>query len=92
MIKPLHDNVVLKKDEAAKEKKTASGIILTDTKDNTPSYARVIAKGEKCETTIEVGSQVVYKEYTGTKVKLEDEEYIIVAEEDILAVIEEGGE
>ena len=88
MIKPLHDNVVLKKDKAAKETKTASGIILTEKKQNTPSYARVVALGKKCKTDIEVGDQVVYKEYSGTKVELDDEKYIIVEEEDILAVLE----
>lgn len=88
MIKPLHDNVVLKKDKVEKETKTASGIILTEKKQNTPSYARVVALGEDCKAAIQVGDQVVYKEYSGTKIELDDENYIIIAEEDILAVLE----
>lgn len=88
MIKPLHDNVVLKKDKVEKEKKTASGIILTDTNKNVPSYARIIALGKDCKADISVGDQVVYKEYSGTKLKLDDEEYIVIEEEDILAVLE----
>ncbi len=91
MIKPLHDNVVLKKDPVDKEKKSAGGIILTENKENTPSMARVVAKGEKCEADFGVGDQVVYKEYSGTKVTVDDEEYIILEEEDVLAVVE-GGE
>lgn len=87
MLKPLHDNVVLKKEKAEKETKTASGIILTDSNKNVPSYAIVVAKGEDCKAAINVGDKVVYKEYSGTKVKLDDEEYIIIEEEDILAIM-----
>ena len=93
MLKPLHDNVILKKEEV--EKKTASGIILTDSSAKEPAVARVIAVGEGTEldgklkpVCVQVNDQVVYKEYAGTKLEYQSEEYLIVSEKDILAVIE----
>jgi len=65
MIKPLHDNVILKKDEV--ENKTSSGIILT--------------------TEIKENSKVVYKEYSGTNIKIDEVDYIVIEEKDILAYI-----
>lgn len=87
MLKPLHKNVILKKEIAEKETKTASGIILTDNSKNKPSYATVVAIGPESEAEIKVDDKVVYKEYSGTDVKLDEEEFIIVEDEDILAVI-----
>lgn len=86
MLKPLHKNVILKKEEA--EKKTASGIILTETEKQRPSVATVVAIGKDADAKIKENDQVVYKEYSGTKVKLDEVEYIIIEDEDILAVIE----
>lgn len=85
MLKPLHDNVILKKEEA--EKKTASGIILTDPKKDLPSVATVVSVGPDCKAEIKEHDQVVFKEYSGTKVKIDDVEYIIIEDEDILAVM-----
>ena len=87
MLKPIHKNVILKKEKAEKETKTASGIILTDNSKNKPSYATVVAIGPESEAEIKVDDKVVYKEYSGTDVKLDEEEFIIVEDEDILAVI-----
>lgn len=87
MLKPLRKNVILKKEKAEKETKTASGIILTDNSKNKPSYATVVAIGPESEAEIKVDDKVVYKEYSGTDVKLDEEEFIIVEDEDILAVI-----
>ena len=87
MLKPLQKNVILKKEKAEKETKTASGIILTDNSKNKPSYATVVAIGPESEAEIKVDDKVVYKEYSGTDVKLDEEEFIIVEDEDILAVI-----
>ena len=84
MLKPLHDNVILKKEEAAK--KTASGIILTGAGEKTPSNASVVAIGPDCKAELKEHDQVVYKEYSGTKVNVDDVTYIILKEEDILAV------
>lgn len=93
MLKPLHDNVVLKKDKI--EKKTASGIILSGDAKEQPSFATVIACGEGTRVegelvlmTVKVGDKVVYKKYSTTEFKFEDEEYLIIAEKDILAVLD----
>lgn len=87
MLKPLHDNVVLKKEKIEKETKTASGIILTEKDKKTPSYATVVAIGPKCKADIKEMDKVVYKEYSGTNVTIDNEEFILVEDEDILAVI-----
>lgn len=86
MLKPLNKNVILKKEE--EEKKTASGIILTESAKDQPSVATVVAIGKECEAKLNEGDKVVFKEYSGTKVKMDDVNYIIIEDEDILAVIE----
>lgn len=86
MLKPLHKNVILKKEE--EEKKTASGIILTEASKDKSSIASVVAIGKDADVKIKENDRVVYKEYSGTKVKLDNVEYIIIEDEDILAVIE----
>lgn len=93
MLKPLHDNVVLKKEKA--EKKTASGIILTGDVKEQPSFATVLAVGEgqmidgkRVAPTVKVGDKVVFKKYSTTEFKFEEEEYLLIAEKDILAIVE----
>jgi len=93
MLKPLHDNVVLKKEKV--EKKTASGIILTGDVKEQPSFAEVIAVGEgalvdgkRVSPSVKVGDKVVYKKYSTTEFKFEDEEFLIIQEKDILAIID----
>ena len=91
---PLSDRVVLKQKEA--EEKTVSGIILSGQAKEKPQQAEVIAvgpggivDGEKVEMNVKVGQMVIYSKYAGTDVKLGDEEYTIVRQSDILAVVEE---
>ena len=91
---PLSDRVVLKQKEA--EEKTASGIILSGQAKEKPQQAEVIAvgpggivDGEKVEMNVKVGQMVIYSKDAGTDVKLGDEEYTIVRQSDILAVVEE---
>lgn len=86
MLKPLHDQVILKKEEV--EKKTTSGIILTTETKKLPSIGKVIAKGPKCESEIQANDKVVYKEYSGTSITVNDEDFIVIKEEDILAIVE----
>ncbi len=86
MLRPLNNNVVLRKEAA--EKKTASGIILTESAKDKPSIATVVAVGKDCEAKLKENDKVVYKEYSGTKVKMDEVEYIIIEDEDILAVVE----
>lgn len=93
MLKPLHDNVVLKKEKV--EQKTASGIILTGDVKEEPDYATVVAVGDgavvdgkKVPVTVKVGEKVVFKKYSTTDFKFEEEEYLVINEKDILAIIE----
>ena len=90
---PLGDRVVLKQVEA--EDTTKSGLILTTSAQEKPQEAEVIAVGpggmvDGKEVTMQVkpGDKVIYSKYAGNEVKLEGEEYIIVRQNDILAVVE----
>ena len=90
---PLGDRVVLKQCEA--EEMTKSGIILTGSAQEKPQEAEVVAVGpggmvDGKEVTMQVkeGDKVIYSKYAGNEVKLEGNEYIIVKQNDILAVVE----
>ena len=90
---PLSDRVVLKQLEA--EEKTKSGIILASGSQEKPQEAEVIAVGpggmvDGKEVTMQVkeGQKVIYSKYAGTEVKLEDETFIVVKQNDILAIVE----
>ena len=92
-LSPLGDRVVLKQLEA--EETTASGIILTGTAQEKPQEAEVIAvgpggmvDGKEVVMQVKEGQKVIYSKYAGTEVKLEGQEYIIVRQNDILAVVE----
>ncbi|MBR1862804.1 MAG: co-chaperone GroES [Ruminococcus sp.] len=88
-IKPLQDRVVVKMAEA--EETTKSGIILTGSAKEKPEVAEVIEVGEgkkDVAMTVKKGDKVLLSKYSGTNVKLDGEEYIIVKMEDILAVVE----
>lgn len=90
---PLGDRVVLKQCE--KEETTKSGIILAAKAQEKPVTAEVIAvgpggmvDGKEVTMQVKVGDQVIYSKYAGNEVKLDDEEYVIVRQNDILAVVE----
>ena len=90
---PLGDRVVLKQTE--KEETTKSGIILAAKAQEKPVTAEVIAvgpggmvDGKEVTMQVKVGDKVIYSKYSGNEVKLGDEEYIIVRQNDILAVVE----
>ncbi len=90
---PLSDRVVLKQLEA--EEKTKSGIILASSAQEKPQEAEVIAvgpggvvDGKEVAMQVKVGQKVIYSKYSGTDVKLDGEEFIIVRQDDILAVVE----
>lgn len=88
-IKPLQDRVVVKMVEA--EETTKSGIILSGSAKEKPEVAEVFEVGPgKSDVTMEVkkGDKVLISKYSGTNVKLDGEEYIIVKMEDILAVVD----
>ena len=89
---PLGDRVVLKQLEA--EETTKSGIVLPGQAQEKPQQAEVIAVGpggvvvgKEVKMEVAVGDKVIYSKYAGTEVKLENEEYIVVKQGDILAVI-----
>ena len=92
-LKPLADRVVVKKLEA--EEKTAGGIVLPDTAKEKPQQAEVLAvgpgkldeKGTRQQMEVKVGDKVLFAKYSGTEVKIEGVEYIILTERDILAII-----
>ena len=90
---PLGDRVVLKQCEA--EEKTKSGIILASQSQEKPQEAEVVAvgpggmiDGKEVVMTVEIGQKVIYGRYSGTEVKLDGQEYIIVKQSDILAIVE----
>ena len=87
-IKPLQDRVVVKMTEA--EETTQGGIILTGSAKEKPEVAEVIEVGEgkkDVAMTVKKGDKVLLSKYSGTNVKLDGEEYIIVKMEDILAIV-----
>ena len=92
-IRPLADRVVIKKVEA--EEKTASGIILPGSAKEQPQMAQVIevgpggvVDGNEVKMEVSVGDKVIYSKYAGNEVKLDGQEYIILRQSDILAIIE----
>ncbi|MBR6045361.1 MAG: co-chaperone GroES [Ruminococcus sp.] len=88
-IKPLQDRVVLKMSEA--EETTKSGIILAGSAKEKPEIAIVVEVGEgkkDVAMTVKKGQKVLISKYSGTNVKLDGEEFIIVKMEDILAIVE----
>lgn len=92
-IKPLSDRVVLKTVEA--EETTKSGIILTSAAKEKPEIAEVVAvgpggkvDGNEVEMFVKVGDKVITAKYAGTEVKVDGEEYSIVRQSDILAIVE----
>ena len=92
-IRPLGDRGVIKKLEA--ESTTKSGIVLTGTAKEQPQEAEVMAvgpgavvDGKRVEMEVKVGDKILYSKYAGTDVKVAGEEYIILRQDDILAIVE----
>ena len=93
-VKPLFDRVVIKNVEA--EETTKSGLILSGSAKEKPQMAEVIAvgpggvvDGKEVVMNVKVGQKVIYSKYSGTDVKLGDDEYTVVRQNDILAIVEE---
>ena len=93
MIKPLGERVVI--EVAESDVKTASGIVLPDTAKEKPQKGMVVAvgagklldNGERAAMEVKVGDGVIFSKYSGSEVKVEGKDYLIVRESDILAVI-----
>ena len=93
-IKPLLDRVVLKQVE--QEEKTQSGILLPVTAKEKPAIAKVVAVGEggfvdgsEVKMLLKPGDKVLYSKYAGSEVKIENEEYIVIKQADVLAILED---
>lgn len=92
-LKPLADRVVVKKIEA--EEKTSGGIVLPDTAKEKPQQGEILAvgpgrmddKGARQPMEVKVGDKVLFAKYSGTEVKIDGVEYLILAERDILAIV-----
>ncbi len=92
-IKPLADRVVIKMQEA--EETTKSGIVLAGSAKEKPQIAEIIAvgpggniEGKEIDMYVKVGDKVITSKYSGTEVKIDGEEYTILRQDDILAVVE----
>ncbi len=93
-IRPLHDRVVIKRME--EERESAGGIIIPDTATEKPSKGEVIAvgngaindKGDVRPLDVKVGDTVLFGKYSGTEIKMDGEELLVMREDDIMAIIE----
>ena len=94
MVRPLHDRLIVKRLE--EEERTKGGIIIPDTAKEKPIEGRVIAVGEgkikkdgtKIPMEVKKGDRILFAKYGGTEVKLDGEEYLMMKEDDVLAIIE----
>ncbi|MBI5602374.1 MAG: co-chaperone GroES [Deltaproteobacteria bacterium] len=93
-IRPLHDRVIVQRLE--EEEKTKGGIIIPDSAKEKPQEGKVIAvgpgkileNGTKLALDVKVGDKILFGKYSGTEIKVEGEEFLMMREEDILGVIE----
>ncbi len=93
-LRPLHDRVIVKRME--EERMSAGGIVIPDSATEKPIRGEVLAvgngkileNGDKRELDIKVGDKILFGKYSGTEVKVEGEELLVMREEDIMAVIE----
>ena len=88
-IKPLGNRVVIKRVEA--EEKTASGIVLPGQAKEKPQMAEIVAVGpgtEEEKMEVKVGNTVIFSQYAGTEIKYQGEEYTILTQRDVLAIVE----
>ncbi|HEY8416706.1 MAG TPA: co-chaperone GroES [Limnochordales bacterium] len=94
-LQPLGDKVIVQPIE--QEERTVGGIYLPDTAKERPQQGKVIAvgpgrindKGQRIAMTVKAGDRVVYSKYAGTEVELDGQEYLILSESDILAILQE---
>ena len=94
MLKPIADRVIIKVEEEKEE--TIGGIVLASNAKEKPQTGSVIAIGDgavtesgtKLPMTVKVGDEVYYHKYSGTKVKFDGEDYLVLREKDIIAIVE----
>jgi len=93
-IRPLHDRLIVKRE--AEERKSPGGIVIPDTATEKPTFGKVIAvgKGKSLESgeirplDVKVGDKILFGKYSGTEVKMGGEEFVVMREEDVMAVVE----
>jgi chaperonin GroES len=93
-VRPLNDKILLKRSEA--ESKTKSGIVLPESAKEKPKRGKVIAigdgklldSGERAKFQVKVGDEVIFASYAGTEIKVDNEELLVLAEDEVLAVVE----
>ena len=93
-IRPLHDRVVVKREP--EERKSPGGIVIPDTANEKPTFGKVIAvgKGKVLDNgqtripDIKVGDRVLFGKYSGTEVKVDNEDIVVMREDDVMAVVE----
>jgi chaperonin GroES len=93
-IRPLHDRILVKRQEEQEVRR--GGIIVPDTAKEKPQEGKVIAvgngkvndEGKKVPLDVKAGDRILFGKYSGNEVKIEDEEYVIMREEDVLAILE----
>ena len=93
-IRPLHDRILVRREEEKEVKK--GGIIIPDSAKEKPQQAKVIAvgngkvneDGKKIPLDVKAGDRILFGKYSGSEVKLDDEEYLILREEDVLCILE----
>ena len=96
--RPLHDRVLVRRIE--EDEKTAGGIIIPDTAKEKPQRGEVIAagsgalndRGERIALDVKAGDQILFGKWSGTEVKIDGEELLIMKESDILGIVEDAGE
>jgi chaperonin GroES len=94
-IKPLQDRIIVKRIE--EEDKTKGGIIIPDAAKEKPQEGKVIAvgdgkvldNGQKFALTVKVGDKILFGKYSGTEIKIDGEEHLIMREDDVLGIVED---
>jgi chaperonin GroES len=95
-VRPLNDRILVKR--LAEESKTAGGLFIPDSAKEKPSRGEIIAvghgkldeSGKRVPLEVKAGERILFGKYAGTEIKLDGEEHIILREDDVLAVIEDG--
>jgi chaperonin GroES len=95
-IRPLHDRLIVKRE--AEERKSPGGIVIPDTATEKPTFGKVIAvgKGKVLENgevrvpDVKKGDKILFGKYSGTEVKVDGEELVVMREEDVMAIVEAG--
>jgi chaperonin GroES len=93
-IRPLHDRVIVKREE--EERKSSGGIVIPDTATEKPMFGKVVAvgkgkileNGEIRPLDLKVGDKILFGKYSGTEVKMDGDELVVMREEDVMAVVE----